>query len=93
MSSGSIRTLANNLPNLKIFHLPKLHAKVYIADSKKAIITSANLTRGGLNQNYEYGLFTDSFRLISQIREDIIEYSKLGALVTVENLLEYCKFF
>lgn len=30
-----------------------LHAKVYIFDQKQAIITSGNLTDGGMNTNYE----------------------------------------
>src|SRR5947208_67423 len=30
-----------------ISHLPRLHAKVYIADFTRAIVTSANLTTGG----------------------------------------------
>ena len=87
----ALRILADNIPNLILFHLPKLHAKVYISDYNKAIVTSANLTNGGLNRNYEYGLFSDSTTLVRQISEDIIEYSDLGASVTPENLLEYCK--
>jgi len=31
-----------------------LHSKVYIFDQKQAIITSGNLTNGGMNTNYEY---------------------------------------
>jgi HKD family nuclease len=87
----ALRILADNLPNLKLLHLPKLHAKVYISDYNNAIVTSANLTRGGLDGNYEYGLFTESTTLVRQISEDITEYSDLGALVTADNLLEYCK--
>lgn len=33
--------------NLSVSSLEKLHAKVYIADSRVAFMTSANLTRGG----------------------------------------------
>ena len=87
----ALRILADNVPNLKLLHLPKLHAKVYVADYQNAIVTSANLTAGGLERNYEYGLFTDSTSLVRQIAEDITEYSDLGALVTAENLIEYCK--
>jgi len=87
----ALRILADMVPNLKLFHLPKLHAKVYVSDYHSAVITSANLTAGGLDRNYEYGLFIDSTNLVRQIYEDITEYSDLGALVTTENLLEYCK--
>jgi HKD family nuclease len=87
----ALRSLADTIPNFRLLHLPKLHAKVYVADYQNAIVTSANLTAGGLERNYEYGLFTDSSTLVRQIAEDITEYSDLGALVTTENLLEYCK--
>lgn len=88
---NALRILADSIPNFKLLHLPKLHAKVYVADYQNAIVTSANLTTGGLERNYEYGLFTNSTRLVRQISEDITEYSDLGALVDTENLLEYCK--
>jgi HKD family nuclease len=87
----ALRTLADNIPNLKLLHLPKLHAKVYVSDYQNAIVTSANLTEGGLDRNYEYGISTDSTTLVRQILEDITEYSDLGAPVTRENLIEYCK--
>ncbi|HDZ9157079.1 phospholipase D family protein [Vibrio cholerae] len=38
---------------------PKFHAKVYIADREKAIISSANLTHNGINNNIEVGVFLD----------------------------------
>ena len=38
--------------------LPRLHAKVYIADNKQAIVTSANLTPSGLQENVEVGIIT-----------------------------------
>lgn len=51
----AIRTMCGLTSRLSIRHLPKLHAKVYVADSDVAIITSANLTIGGLRRNREYG--------------------------------------
>lgn len=36
---------------------PKLHSKIYLFDSKRVVITSSNLTNGGLLSNYEYGIF------------------------------------
>jgi len=88
---NALKVLSDTVPNLKLLHLPKLHAKVYIADYHNAIVTSANLTAGGLERNYEYGLFTDSTNLVRQISDDATEYSDLGALVAPENLIEYCK--
>ncbi|MCL6494203.1 MAG: hypothetical protein K6T54_05405, partial [Ignavibacterium sp.] len=38
-------------------NFPKLHSKVYLFDDVKAIITSSNMTTGGLLKNYEYGIY------------------------------------
>lgn len=40
-----------------IFGIKELHSKVYIFDKRSAIITSANLTKGGLLNNFECGIF------------------------------------
>jgi len=46
----ALQFLAEHVNGLTVWHLPKLHAKVYIADVRSAIVTSANLTNGGLAQ-------------------------------------------
>jgi phosphatidylserine/phosphatidylglycerophosphate/cardiolipin synthase-like enzyme len=46
---------------------PRLHSKIYIFDDEKAIITSGNLTNGGLVKNFEYGAFIDESSLVKQI--------------------------
>lgn len=83
--------LGRNLPNFDLTHLPCLHAKVYVADRKMAIITSGNLTDPGVAGNIEYGVvFTDD-TLVREIREDFEKYSLLGAKVSskeIETLLE-----
>jgi hypothetical protein len=48
----------------------RLHAKIYIFDDKKAIITSGNLTFGGLVKNFEYGILVDDKKLLTQISAD-----------------------
>ena len=53
----SFKRLFNSINSIQIIHLPRLHAKVYIADDKRAIVTSGNLTAGGIYNNFEYGLF------------------------------------
>ena len=86
--------LGNNLPQVDLTHLPSLHAKVYVADRKMAIITSGNLTDSGLSRNIEYGVaFTDE-KVVGEIRQDFEQYSLLGAKVSpeeVESLLEEMK--
>jgi len=46
---------------------PRLHAKIYIVDGCKAIITSANLTPPGLLTNIELGMFIDSQDVVKNI--------------------------
>ena len=36
-----------------------MHAKIYIFDDEKFVISSSNLTFGGLVKNYEYGIFSN----------------------------------
>jgi phosphatidylserine/phosphatidylglycerophosphate/cardiolipin synthase-like enzyme len=53
---AALLRFAQSVPNMTITYLPNLHAKVYIADTKVAVVTSANLTFNGLAGNYEYGV-------------------------------------
>jgi hypothetical protein len=76
---------------LLICHLPRLHAKVYIGDADTAIVTSANLTIGGLRRNREYGIELHGSRTVRRIRRDITEYAQLGARVTDEALVAYSR--
>ncbi len=52
------------------FNYPLLHAKIYIFDNEKLIITSANLTESGLKRNKEYGIFTDEIDLVRTANND-----------------------
>ena len=52
---AALRSLIGNGYRLSICHLPRLHAKAYVADTHTAIVTSGNLTSGGLVHNFEYG--------------------------------------
>lgn len=65
---------------VKISSLGKLHAKVYIVDNEIGIITSANLTSGGLINNFEYGILIEDKNVISTIKKDMLEYFFLGNL-------------
>lgn len=68
-------------------NLPGLHAKAYIADSSRAIITSANLTYGGLVRNHEYGVLISDKDVVGQIDLHMREYSSLGGRVSLEDLI------
>lgn len=73
-----------------MYHLPRLHAKVYVADTQAAIVTSGNLTSGGLLQNYEYGLRVSEPSVVRSIRNDVTAYAALGAVITDNQLADYC---
>lgn len=87
---AALRTLSDNLPQLAIYHLPRLHAKAYIFDNQTAVITSGNLTSGGLNQNYEYGVLVTDSAITAEARNDILDYADLGTQISREQLVLYC---
>ena len=72
---------------VKISSLGKLHAKVYIIDNEIGIITSANLTSGGLLNNFEYGILIDDENVVSTIKNDMLKYFSFGNIFD-KNLLE-----
>ncbi len=64
--------------DMRVSSLGKLHAKIYIADNCHALITSANLTRGGLKENYEYGVLLNDRDLVEHLRADMQRLFSLG---------------
>lgn len=85
----AIRELAESIPRLRITHLPRVHAKVFVQDSESAIVTSGNLTAGGLVANYEYGILISDRTLATGIKHDMQEYTALGADVSKGAIEEY----
>ncbi len=88
-SPEAVQGLIEAFPQATVRHLPRLHAKVYVADLKQAIVTSGNLTAGGLGLNYEYGLVLDQAPTVGIIRDDITEYAGLGAIIGLERIVTY----
>jgi hypothetical protein len=86
---AAIYDLASSVGVTNTWHLPCLHAKVYVADDVRAIVTSANLTTGGLSRNYEYGLEVTDRGLVAQIRDDLHEYAQLGGNMPLQRLADY----
>ena len=71
--SGSldISALENILnSNGLVRNYPRLHSKIYLFDDEEVIITSGNLTNGGLMSNYEYGVYSNDSSLVSQVVSD-----------------------
>jgi hypothetical protein len=85
----ALQDLAGTAAEITLYHLPRLHAKVYLADDCSAIITSGNLTEGGLRLNFEYGVSVADATAVVQIRKDIESYASLGALLKLEQLSAY----
>lgn len=73
----------------------RLHSKIYIFDNKRAIISSGNLTNGGLVNNYEYGIYLDEKSFVNKIVDDFESLSnneitgtiKLSDIQTVRKIL------
>ena len=53
----------------EIILIKQLHAKLYLVDRKEAIVTSANLTRGGFEGNIEAGIWSNNPCLLREICE------------------------
>jgi len=86
MDLSAIAELGRKVPGFELTHLPSVHAKVYVADRKMAIVTSGNLTRPGLSGNVEYGIALVEEAMIREVRSDIESYATLGAKISVEEV-------
>ena len=67
---SDIAVLRRLLTGARIRGVRNLHAKVYLFGSKRAVITSANLTVAALDQNYEFGLVSADPKFVA----DCISY-------------------
>ncbi len=85
----AILELTRAFPRSRVLHLPRVHAKILVADRATAIIGPANLTAGGIQDNYEYGIKVSSPPIALRIAEDVEEYSSLGAKITADLLASY----
>jgi len=83
---AALLELYNQFGQVKISSLGRLHAKVYLIDNTIGIITSANLTSGGLIGNFEYGVLIDDKEIISTINKDMQKYYSLGNVLNKDLL-------
>lgn len=74
-----------------LWHLPRFHAKVYIADECRAIVTSGNLTTNGLFQNTEYGVLISERETVAGIQEDFDDFRATGTHVSLDELRRYAE--
>lgn len=64
-----------------------LHAKLYLAGSSRAIVTSANLTDAALRENHELGFVTDDELIVGRCSDYFDQlWANAGENVTAEQL-------
>lgn len=85
---AALRHLSRASSQARLIALPALHAKVFVADDKAAIVTSGNLTSSGLDHNIEYGVMLYDDDLVPTIRNDILSFATLGSEVPPSVLCE-----
>jgi len=84
----ALQQMMESIRNTQIVYLPRVHAKVYISGDSLAIVTSANLTDGGLTGNMEYGVALSESSLVRKVRSDVEDYARLGGQVTLPRLMK-----
>ena len=85
---SALQHLARVSPTSRLIGLSNLHAKVFVADEKAAIVTSGNLTRSGLDRNIEYGVLLRQPHIVRAVKNDMLSFAPLGSPVDVETLAE-----
>ncbi len=80
---GALRGFIEN--GAEVRSHPMLHAKTYIFDSREAIVTSGNLTLGGLRNNYECGVLIDDPGIVGKLRSHFKELFSDVERVSVVN--------
>jgi hypothetical protein len=68
-SSGLSDNIQNAVKNLggEVLFVNSLHAKIYMIDRREAIVTSANLSKGGIDDNYEAGIWLNDPHVLKDI--------------------------
>lgn len=85
---AALRCLRQSSPAAELIALPNLHAKVFVADDKAAIVTSGNLTRSGIDRNIEYGVLFREPCLAGKVRSDMLRFAAMGSRVGPDALAE-----
>lgn len=80
---AALRRLAEASRSARLVALSNLHAKVFVADEKAAIVTSGNLTRAGLDYNFELGVLLREQGIVRAVRQEVLSFVRLGSEVGV----------
>lgn len=84
----ALRMIADRGEQGSVFRLHRLHAKVYVADRSAALVTSANLTAGGLYDNYEYGILIRDPATVAGVIADVVSYLSIATPLSSSALAE-----
>ena len=85
---SALHHLAEASSSATLIALSNLHAKVFVADEKAAIVTSGNLTRSALDRNLEYGVLLHEPDLVRTVRRDMLAFARLGSQVNASAFAE-----
>ncbi len=85
---SALRHLAEVSSSATLIALSNLHAKVFVADERAAIVTSGNLTRSALDRNLEYGVLLNEPALVRTVRRDMLAFARLGSQVAASAFAE-----
>lgn len=67
----------------------KLHSKIYIFDDKIAVISSSNLTNGGLINNFEYGVLIDDENVNNVVNDyNLLTNNEFTGKITLNEINE-----
>ncbi|MFI5387549.1 MAG: phospholipase D family protein, partial [Fimbriimonadales bacterium] len=83
---GALATLAQRSDRNRIYSVPSLHAKLYLADRRRLVLGSANLTSNAFYRNLEAGVWTEDDRLIARALQLSSDFQKLGSRLTAGSL-------
>jgi phosphatidylserine/phosphatidylglycerophosphate/cardiolipin synthase-like enzyme len=89
LDPAAIGTLYDAVISSALWHIPGLHAKVYVSDGRQAIVTSGNLTASALYRNVEYGVHIRDEAVVRNIIGHFAIFEALGATVSRAQLQSY----
>ncbi len=84
----ALSLFSRRMPASVVVNLPRLHAKVYVADHSCALVTSANLTPSGMDFNFEFGVESRDLEFVGKVRAELESYSRLGNVLSAQSISE-----
>ena len=88
---SSLVKFVDEVQTVCVKSLSTLHAKIYLADKSKAIVTSANLTLSGLLSSTEYGVIIRDPSMVNRVYQDVTTFLEKSELITQEKLRKICE--